>query len=92
VTFTDSGGVQTSLWGNVDREKATPDEFMVEHFAQRRKSIVDDCVKLKSDVDHFNATPGRMTQLPLILEFSDDVAEREAMRGSGGDEPRPQAN
>ena len=81
VTITDAGGIQTSLWGDVDQGPATPDAFLVEHFAQRRKGVIDDCVKLKSDVDHYNAEPSRkMKQLPLILDFTDDVAEREAMR------------
>lgn len=92
VTFTDSGGIQSSLWGDVD-QNATPDDFLVEHFAQRRKGVLDDCVKLKVDVDHYNAKPGRMKQLALILDFTDDVAEREAMRGAPeNDNPRPDAN
>lgn len=48
-------------------------------------------MKLKSDVDHYNAKPGRMEQLPLILDFSDDVAEREAMRDSKGSDDGPRA-
>lgn len=79
IRFTSDGGVQESLWGDVDLS-STPDNFLVEHFAQRRKGIVDDCTKLKDDVDHANSTGRAMAQLPLILDFTEDVAERQAMR------------
>ncbi|MDH5675285.1 MAG: hypothetical protein OEZ06_24405 [Myxococcales bacterium] len=79
VTFTNDGGVQESLWGDVD-SPGTPHEFMVEHFGQRRKQIVDDCAKLKADVDHYNAVHRDRDPVQLILDFTDDVAEREAMR------------
>lgn len=80
VTYTNEGGVQQSLWASVDLT-TTPYEFVVEHFAQRRKGIVDDNVKLKADVDHYNGTladQGKWIQ--LVLDYTDDVAEREAMR------------
>jgi hypothetical protein len=81
VTFTNDGGVQESLWGDVDR-RTTPHEFMVEHFAQRRRGIVNDCAKLKADVDHYNGTrPGR-EMVQLVLDFGDDVAELEAARSA----------
>ncbi|MGO9663691.1 MAG: hypothetical protein ACLP66_10315 [Polyangia bacterium] len=79
VTYTKTGGVQESLWGSVDLQ-TTPREFVSEHFQQRRKGIVDTCVRLKADVDHYNDAHPRMEQLPLILDFADDVAEREAVR------------
>jgi hypothetical protein len=92
VTFTDSGGIQTSLWGDVD-QNATPDDFLIEHFGQRRKGVLDDCAKLKADVDHHNAKPERVKRFQLILDFTEDVAERETMRESpDDDEPRPDAN
>jgi hypothetical protein len=81
ITFTRNGGMQESLWGSVDLQ-TTPRDFVAEHFAQRRKGIVDDCVKLKTDVDHYNGAHRDMEQLPLILDFNDDVAEREAARAA----------
>lgn len=80
VTFSSDGSAQQSFWGDID-QKTTPHEFVVEHFAQRRKGIVDDNVKLKADVDHYNGTladKGKWIQ--LVLDYTDDVAEREAMR------------
>lgn len=79
VTFIGNDGVQDSLWGNVD-SPATPHAFVVEHFAQRRKGIVDDCVKLKADVDHYNSVHSERDAIQLVLNFDDDVAEREAMK------------
>jgi hypothetical protein len=79
VTYTRAGGVQESLWGSVDLQ-TTAREFVAEHFQQRRKGVVATCVRLKADVDHYNDTHRKMQQLPLILDFTDDVAEREAMR------------
>lgn len=79
VTFTTDGGVQQSLWGDVDRS-STPHDFMIEHFGQRRKGIVDDCVKLKADVDHYNGAHPTRKKVQLELNFTEDVAEREAMR------------
>jgi hypothetical protein len=78
VTYTRQGGVQESFWGSVDL-KSTPRVFVEEHFAQRRKGVVADCIRLKDDVDHYNGTH-RMQQLPLILDFTDDVAEFQAAR------------
>lgn len=82
LTFTNDGGVQDALWGDIDLH-TTPRDHVIEHFGQRRKGIVDDCVKLKADLDHYNDAHREMEQLPLILDFSDDVAEREAIRRSG---------
>lgn len=79
ITFTNDGGIQESLWGDVDLN-TTSDKFMIEHFGQRRKGILDDCVKLKDDVDHFNDHRYGKEPHQLVLDFTDDVAERLAMR------------
>jgi hypothetical protein len=42
--------------------------------------IVATCTRLKTDVDHYNDAHREMEQLPLILDFTDDVAELEAVR------------
>lgn len=81
VTYTSTGGVQESLWGSVDLD-TTPHEFVEEHFGQRRKGIADDCYKYKTDGDHYNSTHRGMTQIPLILDFTEDVAEREAAKAA----------
>ena len=61
----------------------TPPEHMIEHFGQQRKAVVDDCDRIKSNVDHYNASPaGRQLPFTLILDFAPDVAEREALRNA----------
>lgn len=69
------GGVQIPLWADIDKN-ASP-SFMSKSIAQRRQGVVNNCFQMKMDVDHFNeANPAG--QIPLILDFTDDVAEREA--------------
>jgi hypothetical protein len=79
VTVTKAGGVQEWLWGDVDR-KTTQDQFQIENFSQRRRGIANDCANLKKDVDHFNGSRPKQLWFPLVLEFTDDVAELEALR------------
>lgn len=68
------GGVQIPLWADIDIN-ASP-SFMRKSIAQRRKGVVDTCFQMKMDVDHFNEKDQR-EQIQLILDFTDDVAERE---------------
>ena len=46
-------------------------------FAQRREAVVGDCAQLKTDVDAYNDMSGS-ERIQIILDFTDDVAEREA--------------
>lgn len=71
------GGVQLTLWADID---TAPRVHMEESFAQRRRSIVDDCFQVKQDVDHYNHYRGGDRPIQMILDFSEDVAEREALR------------
>jgi hypothetical protein len=89
VTFTRGGGIQESFWGTVDL-KTTPEEFLSEWIGQRRKGVVDDCAKIKADVDHINTTYPDRKPIQLVLDFTDDVAEKEAAKKHGkgdGDQP-----
>lgn len=74
-----SGGRQLHLWADID---TAPRAFMVKSFGQRRKAIANDCFQLKQDVDHFNEESDA-SDIQLIMDFSDDVAEMEASRGQG---------
>lgn len=67
--------LQFSLWAEME---TAPREHMVKAFQQRRQQIVGDCVQLKADVDVYNGRHPEMKQIPLILDFTDDVAEIEA--------------
>jgi hypothetical protein len=77
-------GRQLNLWADID---LAPRSFMEKSFSQRRKSIADDCFQIKQDVDHFNdQNPGDIA-IQMILDFSEDVAEMEAVaRDTFGDD------
>ena len=69
------GGVQLTLWADID---TAPRVHMEESFAQRRRSIINDCFQVKQDVDHYNAYRCSNPPIQMILDFTEDVAEIEA--------------
>lgn len=73
---TNIGGVQLNLWADIDRNASR--SFMGKSIGQRRRGVVNDCFQMKMDVDHYNERNSRQEKIPLILDFTDDVAEREA--------------
>jgi len=73
---TNVGGVQLSLWADIDKNASHG--FMEKSIGQRRRSIVDDCFQMKMDADHFNESNPAFEPIQPVLDFSDDVAEREA--------------
>ena len=71
-------GVQYTFWAMMDFAEH---DFMERAFTQRREQIVGDCLQLKTDVDVYNElNKGRQPEIQLVLNFSDDVAEREKMQ------------
>lgn len=82
---TSIGGTQLSLWADAD---LAPRSFVEKSAHQRRRQIAGDCFQLKQDVDHFNFARGGEHPIQLVLDFTDDVAELEAVRDSekGGEE------
>lgn len=47
---------------------------------QRREQVVGDCSQLKKDVDSYNENWNRSGKpVTLVLDFTNDVAEREAV-------------
>jgi hypothetical protein len=51
---------------------------MEKAFSQRREQIIGDCVQLKVDVDTYNSVkPSVHPDVQLVLDFTEDVAERE---------------
>ena len=68
------GGEQISIWADI---RTAPRSHMVTAFHQRRKQIVGDCKQLKTDVDSYNDNYNPGEQIPLILNFTDDVHEAE---------------
>lgn len=73
---TSESGVQLTLWQDSDLAAPT---FVEKSFHQRRRGVADVCFQLKSDYDHFNLTRNPEIKLQLSLDFTDDVAEREAL-------------
>jgi hypothetical protein len=76
-------GLPLMLWADID---SAPRSFMVKSFAQRRKAIVNDCFQIKQDVDHFNDERSADQPIQLVLDFTDDVAELEAVKRNPEDD------
>ena len=71
-------GVQLTFWAIMGY---APHEHMEIAFAQRREQIISDCAQLKTDVEVYNdMNYGQRPEIQLILDFTDDVAEREIQR------------
>jgi len=70
-------GVQYTFWGIMGH---APNDHMQKSFAWRRNQIVDDSFHLKTDVDVYNdMVSGKHKPFQLVLDFTDDVAEREEL-------------
>jgi hypothetical protein len=68
-------GVQYTFWGVLGFAEH---DFMEKAFAQRREQVIGDCTQLKTDVDVYNdLNLGKRPEIQLVLDFSDDVAERQ---------------
>lgn len=67
-------------------------EHMEKAFAQRREQIIGDCVQLKTDVDAYNdINKDRRAPIQLVLDFTEDVAERQEIQGQPSAERREAA-
>ena len=78
-------GVQYSFWG---RMGYAPHEHMEKAFAQRRDHIIGECVQLRTDVIVYNdMNQGKNPEIQLVLDFTEDVAEREQSRTLRGKPP-----
>jgi hypothetical protein len=71
-------GVQYTFWGVMG---FASHDHMERAFTQRREQIIGDNVQLKTDVDVYNdLNRGKRPQIQLVLDYTEDVAEREVMR------------
>lgn len=70
------GGVQLNLWADIDKNASH--SFMSKSIGQRRKSIADDCFSMKMDADHYSEAHPDEPPIQPVLDFTEDVAEREA--------------
>jgi len=75
----DSGGVQMTLWGDIDR---APLSHMVKSLAQRRQTLVRMGFQLKTDADVTSDKHPDDPPIQTMLDLTNDVRELEAMRQS----------
>jgi hypothetical protein len=75
-------GVQHTFWGVMG---FADHSHMEKAFAQRREQIIGDCHQLKTDVDVYNDLNAgkKIPKIQMVLDFTDDVAEREEERRFG---------
>jgi hypothetical protein len=73
-------GRQETLWADI---RTAPRGHMETAFRQRRGQIVGECRQLKRDVDSYNQNASLDNPIPLVLDFTYDVAEEEALEGRG---------
>jgi len=72
-----NAGVQQTFWGVMG---FASHDHMERAFTQRREQIVGDNLQLKTDVDVYNdLNRGKRPEIQLVLDYSDDVAERQAL-------------
>jgi hypothetical protein len=73
-------GVQHTFWGMLG---FAPHSHMERAFFQRREQVVGDLVQLKTDIDVYNdLSQGNNPRIQLVLDFTDDVAERQQLEDS----------
>lgn len=68
---------QYALWADI---RAASRDHMEQAFQQRRQGIVRDCRQLKADVDSYNQNQNTGEAIQLVLDFTDDIAEYEALK------------
>jgi hypothetical protein len=74
-------GVQHTFWAMMG---FASHDHMEKTFAQRREQIIGDCYHLKIDVDVYNdMNPNEKHEVQLVLDFTEDVAEREELENPG---------
>lgn len=74
-------GEQMVLWADI---RSAPRGHMEIAFQQRRHQIVGDCRQLKVDVDSYNDNTNTDKPIQMILDFTEDLAELEAMASLNG--------
>lgn len=75
-----AGKDQLVLWDDI---RTAPRDHMHLSFQQKRKGIVADCYRLKTDVDSYNDAHAAEAPIQIAFDFNMDLAEIEA---AGDDE------
>lgn len=73
-------GEQTTLWEDL---REMPRKRAIISFQQRRKMIVSDCCRLKTDIEVYNDNYNDGPAIQLSLDFTNDVRESEALSSGG---------
>ncbi|MGI8552814.1 MAG: hypothetical protein ACR2PL_18805 [Dehalococcoidia bacterium] len=73
---TERDGEQLVLWADI---RTASRQHMEIALQQRRQQVVGDCHQLKTDADSFNENGDSSPPILLIFDFTDDLAELEAM-------------
>ena len=68
-------GVQNTFWGIMGFAHRS---HMERAFTQRREQVIGDCLQLQIDVDAYNAMHSLEAPIQLVLDFTEDVAEKRA--------------
>lgn len=68
-------GVQYTIWGILGY---APHLHMQRAFTQRREQVIGDLVQLQVDVEVYTERTPHEPPIQLVLDFTDDVAERRA--------------
>jgi len=77
IAIVERNGKQYAFWADI---RTASRDHMERSFQQRRQAVVDDCKQLKSDVDSYNENQNAGEPIQLVLDFTDDVAEYEALK------------
>ncbi len=72
----EEGGTQVTLWADI---RTASREHMAVALQQRRQQVVGDCWQLKCDVDSYNENMKPSEPIQMIFDFTDDMAEMEAV-------------
>jgi hypothetical protein len=75
-----TGGAQFAFWADID---SAPRRHIEKAFGQRRQQIVADCYQLKVDADSYNYNRGKDQPIQIVLDFTQDVAELQALEKKG---------
>ena len=76
-------GVQHTFWAVMG---FAPHDHMEKAFTRRREHIVGECIQLKTYISAYNdMTQGKQKEIQLVLDFTEDVAEREEIERQRND-------
>lgn len=73
VTTAKQDGTQYTFWTDIDE---APRHVAHRSFTQRREQMIGDALQLTFDATHWNRVHAEEEPIVMVLDFSDDVAER----------------